>query len=85
MKQRGEGIHLRQFARTFIVQDEISNERIVFVSVDSAMIGHSIKRDVNLHAIFSSNYSLIILKLIENRWLADCRKNLMTCIPWIML
>uniref|UniRef100_A0A336MNH5 Neutral ceramidase n=1 Tax=Culicoides sonorensis TaxID=179676 RepID=A0A336MNH5_CULSO len=46
IKQHGKGIHLRQFARTFIVQDQITNERVVFVSVDAAMMGHSVKQDV---------------------------------------
>lgn len=44
IKQRGQGLHLRQFARTFIVDD--SKKRIVFVSVDGAMISHAVKRDV---------------------------------------
>lgn len=45
IKQRGQGLHLRQFARAFIVDDGI--KRIVFVSVDGAMISHAVKRDVN--------------------------------------
>lgn len=48
MKQQGYGIHLRQFARSFIVEDEKNHNRIVFVSVDAGMIGHGIKRDVSL-------------------------------------
>ncbi|XP_063700264.1 neutral ceramidase [Culicoides brevitarsis] len=46
MAQRGKGIHLRQFARTFIVGDQTTNDRIVFVSVDAAMMGHNVKRGV---------------------------------------
>lgn len=44
IKQRGQGLHLRQFARAFIVDDD--SKRIVFVSVDGAMISHAVKRDV---------------------------------------
>lgn len=47
LKQRGKGIHLRQFARTFIVEDQKTQERIVFVSVDAAMMGHAVKQDVS--------------------------------------
>lgn len=46
LKQRGKGLHLRQFARTFIVEDEKTHQRIVFVSVDAAMMGHAVKRNV---------------------------------------
>lgn len=45
LSQRGHGIHTRQFARTFIVEDEPDN-RIVFVSVDAGMISHVVKRNV---------------------------------------
>lgn len=50
IKQRGQGLHLRQFARAFIVDDGI--KRIVFVSVDGAMISHAVKRDVNCFFFF---------------------------------
>lgn len=45
IEQQGEGIHLRQFSRAFIIEDEQEN-RVVFVSVDAAMMSHVIKRDV---------------------------------------
>lgn len=45
LKQRGHGIHTRQYARSFIVEDSPEN-RIVFVSVDSGMISHAVKRNV---------------------------------------
>lgn len=45
MKQRGEGLHLRQFARTFLVDD--GSKRVVFVSVDGAMISHAVKQNVS--------------------------------------
>uniref|UniRef100_A0A8D8C181 Neutral ceramidase n=2 Tax=Culex pipiens TaxID=7175 RepID=A0A8D8C181_CULPI len=43
--QRGHGIHLRQFSRAFIAEDELG-ERVVFVSADAGMMGHAVKRDV---------------------------------------
>lgn len=45
LKQRGQGLHLRQFARSFVVDD--GTNRVVFVSVDGAMISHAVKRDVS--------------------------------------
>lgn len=47
--QRGNGLHLRQFARSFIVDD--GKNRIVFVTVDAAMMGHGVKRDVSSKSI----------------------------------
>lgn len=44
LAQRGDGLHLRQYARAFIV--EFNDNRVVFVSADGAMIAHTIKRDV---------------------------------------
>ncbi|KFB39360.1 AGAP000973-PA-like protein [Anopheles sinensis] len=46
--QRGAGIHLRQYARSFIIEDGSGdqNNRVVFVSVDAGMMGHAVKRDV---------------------------------------
>jgi neutral ceramidase len=45
LNQRGHGIHTRQFARAFIVEDSPGN-RVVFVSVDAGMISHAVKRNV---------------------------------------
>lgn len=45
LKQRGHGIHTRQYARTFIIEDSPGN-RVVFVSVDAGMISHAVKRNV---------------------------------------
>lgn len=42
--QRGKGLHLRQYSRAFIIDD--NDKRAVFVSVDGAMVAHTIKRDV---------------------------------------
>lgn len=46
VKQRGQGLHLRQFSRAFIIDDEL--RRVVFVSVDGAMISHAVKREVRV-------------------------------------
>lgn len=46
VKQRGQGLHLRQFSRAFVIDDEMN--RVVFVSVDGAMISHAVKRDVSI-------------------------------------
>lgn len=42
--QKGMGLHLRQFARAFIIDD--GETRMVFVSADIAMLGHGIKKEV---------------------------------------
>ncbi|XP_055710331.1 neutral ceramidase-like [Phlebotomus papatasi] len=47
LSQKGEGIHLRQFSRAFIVDD--GQKRVVFVSVDAGMIGNAVKRAVLQH------------------------------------
>ncbi|XP_028161304.1 neutral ceramidase, partial [Ostrinia furnacalis] len=47
-EQVGTGIHLRQFSRAFILEDDTngSNQRLVFVSADAAMMGHGVRREV---------------------------------------
>ncbi|CRK93660.1 CLUMA_CG007189, isoform A [Clunio marinus] len=57
MDQRGHGIHTRQFARTFIVQDA-AGRRVVYVATDLAMISHAMRRDVlaQLQARFGNMY-----------------------------
>ncbi|XP_059055431.1 neutral ceramidase [Achroia grisella] len=46
-EQTGHGIHLRQFARAFVLENDAeSQERVVFVSVDAAMMGHGVRREV---------------------------------------
>lgn len=42
--QKGTGLHLRTFARSFIIDD--GEQRFVFVSVESAMIGHDVRSAV---------------------------------------
>lgn len=46
ISQRGEGIHLRQFARSFIIDD--GKNRIVYVTADAAMMGLAVRRDVSI-------------------------------------
>lgn len=43
--QKGRGLHLRQFARAFVVEDTSGN-RVAFVSVDAGMMGYAVKREV---------------------------------------
>ncbi|XP_060803695.1 neutral ceramidase isoform X2 [Amyelois transitella] len=46
-EQTGHGIHLRQFSRAFVLEDgRNSSQRIVFVSVDAAMMGQGVRREV---------------------------------------
>lgn len=44
MDQRGQGIHLRQFARTFIIDD--GRQRLVIVSSECGMQGHFVRKQV---------------------------------------
>ncbi|XP_011498417.1 PREDICTED: neutral ceramidase [Ceratosolen solmsi marchali] len=57
MDQKGSGLHLRTFARSFIIDD--GQQRFVFVSVDSAMIGHDVKAAVlrNLESHYNNLYT----------------------------
>jgi len=83
MDQRGEGIHLRQFSRAFVIED--ADWRIAFVSIDSAMMGDHIRSDVSRNdntriiiviilvtdiiLIYNSKYTKkkILIKKIANR------------------
>lgn len=47
LSQRGKGLHLRQYSRAFIIQDD-SGKRAAFISVDGAMQSYTIKRDVSI-------------------------------------
>ncbi|XP_065225637.1 neutral ceramidase [Planococcus citri] len=42
--QKGQGIHLRQFSRAFIVSEH--NQNFVFISVDCGMIGNGLRKEV---------------------------------------
>lgn len=55
--QKGSGLHLRTFSRAFIIDD--GEERFVFVSVDSAMIGNGIRQTVveNLQKQYGDLYT----------------------------
>ncbi|XP_017756757.1 PREDICTED: neutral ceramidase isoform X2 [Eufriesea mexicana] len=55
--QKGSGLHLRTFSRAFIIDD--GEERFVFVSVDSAMIGNGVRQSVlqNLQKQFGNLYT----------------------------
>ncbi|KAK5649561.1 hypothetical protein RI129_000590 [Pyrocoelia pectoralis] len=44
MFQRGTGIHMRQFARAFIIEED--NQRIAFISVDVAMVSDGLRQKV---------------------------------------
>ena len=44
--QRGEGLHLRQFARSFIVSS--NGNSVVFVTIDAAMVSIAVKLVVSL-------------------------------------
>ncbi|CAH2241580.1 jg3916 [Pararge aegeria aegeria] len=46
LEQSGHGIHLRQFSRAFVLEDESNSTRFVFVSVDAAMMGIGVRREV---------------------------------------
>lgn len=61
VSQKGHGLHLRQYARAFIIDDNV--KRVVFVSFDGAMIGHSVKRDVNQN--FKSPTNLSEVKIVN--------------------
>lgn len=47
--QRGNGLHLRQFSRAYIVDD--GNKRVVYVAFDGSMVSHAVKRDVCTHLL----------------------------------
>lgn len=57
INQKGSGLHLRTFSRAFIIDD--GEERFVFVSVDSAMIGNGVRQTVleKLQTQFGSMYT----------------------------
>lgn len=55
--QKGSGLHLRTFSRAFIIDD--GEERFVFVSVDSAMVGNGVRQAVlqKLQTQFGNMYT----------------------------
>lgn len=56
--QRGNGLHLRQFSRAYIVDD--GNKRVVYVAFDGSMVSHAVKRDVvsKLQELYGNIYSM---------------------------
>lgn len=52
--QKGHGIHLRQFARAFVLEQD--GTRIVYVSIDAAMMGIGVRREVKRPLYFSLLY-----------------------------
>lgn len=64
VSQKGHGLHLRQYARAFIVDDNV--KRVVFVSFDGAMIGHAVKRDVSWKFIYRRPPFLYVISM--HRW-----------------
>ncbi|CAK9823728.1 Neutral ceramidase [Anthophora retusa] len=55
--QKGSGLHLRTFSRAFIIDD--GEEKFVFVSVDSAMIGNGVRQSVldKLRMLYGDMYT----------------------------
>lgn len=45
--QKGCGLHLRQFARAFIIEDD-EGKNGLFVSVDVGMVGHGLRKEVSI-------------------------------------
>ncbi|XP_055380874.1 neutral ceramidase-like [Condylostylus longicornis] len=58
LKQKGQGLHLRQYSRAFVVEKD--NQRVAFVSVDVGMVGHALKREAvkKLQARYGEIYTL---------------------------
>lgn len=63
--QKGTGIHLRQFSRAFIIDD--GKQRLAFVSVDCAMIGNGLRKEVSDIINIENTYSLSDVKPQGNK------------------
>ncbi|WP_298769532.1 neutral/alkaline ceramidase [uncultured Shewanella sp.] len=59
VEQKSSGIHTRQWARAFIIVDESSGQRIVFVNVDAGAVFQAVTQDVmrELDAKFGRLYT----------------------------
>ncbi|KAL4710654.1 hypothetical protein ACJJTC_003290 [Scirpophaga incertulas] len=57
-EQLGQGIHLRQFSRAFVFEDD-AGSKLVFVSVDAAMMGNGVRQEVikRLQKRYGDTYS----------------------------
>ncbi|XP_069668622.1 neutral ceramidase isoform X2 [Periplaneta americana] len=55
--QKGKGLHTRQFSRAFIIDD--GKQRLVFVSVDGAMMGTGLRREIlaRLQKVYGNLYT----------------------------
>lgn len=64
LEQTGHGIHLRQFSRAFVLEEgsDESAERLVFVSVDAAMMGHGVRKEVSSKRL----YFLMWFRVLSN-------------------
>lgn len=58
--QRTQGIHLRQWARAFVIADDSSGKRVLFVNTDTGMIFQSVREEVlrRLAAEFGDRYTI---------------------------
>lgn len=58
-EQFGNGIHLRQFSRAFVLEDEAAGTRVVYVSVDAAMMSNGVRKEVlkRLQARYGEMYT----------------------------
>lgn len=74
--QKGQGVHLRQFSRAFIFQDS-AGERLVFVSIDTGMIGSGVRKEVGndrtFHQTKSRYFGIFFLFFTgRNQFVEDC-------------
>ncbi len=77
VSQKGHGLHLRQYARTFIVDDNV--KRVVFVCFDGAMMAHALKRDVNLNQNKKSiQFVIKIIPTLYHQFNVGCEKTART-------
>lgn len=61
--QRGQGLHLRQYVRTYIIED--AGKYVAFVNVDGAMMTSAIRRDVKFNYTYMNTlYRFIINNII---------------------
>lgn len=57
--QTGSGLHLRQWARSFVISDKKNS--MVFVSVDVGMIGDGLRIKVSSGGAFSRKHKFILV------------------------
>lgn len=65
MTQRGIGIHTRQYARAFIIEDASGN-RAVFVNADISAFSHAMKRDViSCFTVLNCSFRMSFCRLLD--------------------